>query len=357
MSSFRFESGLSGHTLLLGTKTNPVGELKFKAHAEYELPASITISRHGGKWYVSFTQEVPGIESSEADLIAHFGAMTPEDLEPLTLGADCGVVVPLATSDGASYGFSEAQKKRLQKKEARRKRYERRMARRQKGSNRWKRAALAVARIHAHAGNVRDDFAHKTSRKLVDSTGEVFVFENLKVKNMTKAPAPKQDENGRYVQNGAAAKAELNKAILDSAWGKVRQFATYKALRRGKLVIVIPPNGTSQECSRCGHTHPDNRKTQAEFVCQCCGLTMNADENASLVIKKRGIRDLLEGKIVVREKKRTMRLKDKKKAPIGWEPAEFTRGEMSVRRSSGKSRGAQLSVNREETPTTNAHAV
>lgn len=351
---FRFEPHGSGHKLLIGKKSHPVGELKFKAHTDYGFPAALTISRQGGKWFVSFSYAVAETEISQADLVAHFSSMSASELEPITLGADRGTVIPLMTSEEKPYDFLEIQKQRLLRKEINRKRYERRMARRQKDSHRRQRAAQKIAAYHAYVGNVRQDFAHKTSRELVNSDKQVFVFEDLPIKNMTKAPVPRQAENGKYIKNGAAAKAGINKAILNSAWGKVKQFTAYKALRQGKLVIVIPPHGTSQECSACQHTHPDNRQTQAEFVCTRCGLTINADYNAALVIKRRGIQDLISGKIVVTEKKRVMRLK--KHTDVGREPAEFTRGETNVSRSVGQARRPRLSVNR-ETPTTTAPAV
>ncbi|MGE5750765.1 MAG: transposase [Nitrospirota bacterium] len=91
------------------------------------------------------------------------------------------------------------------------------MARREKGSNRQRRTAQKIAGCHVYAANVRHDFAHKASRKIVDSEAEVFVFEDLKVKNTTRAPKPKNAGNGRYLPNGAAAKAGLNRSILESA--------------------------------------------------------------------------------------------------------------------------------------------
>ncbi|WP_228154424.1 transposase, partial [Acinetobacter indicus] len=39
----------------------------------------------------------------------------------------------------------------------------------------------------------------------------------------------------------------------------------------------------------CGHTHPDNRKSQDKFKCVSCGHIDNADHNASVVIKNRAI--------------------------------------------------------------------
>src|SRR5574342_717025 len=127
-----------------------------------------------------------------------------------------------------------------------------------------------------------------------------------------------------------------------------------KAIKANKLVVAVPPNGTSQECSKCSHTHPDNRISQSLFVCQNCGFTENADYNASLVIKRTGIRMLLAGGISGKHKKRVMRLKKKKQ--LGREPAEVTRGEKEIRRSVGAACGTHPSLNR-ETPTTIATAI
>ncbi len=300
------------HKLLLGIKTHNLGELRFKAHTEYDLPATITIAREAGKWFVSFSYAAPDdLSLSEFDLIAHYSAMNVQNLDKITMGMDRGVVTPAASSDGANHDYTGNQKRNLDVKEIRRKRYQRIMARRQKGSGRWKRAMSKVSSSHAHAANVRSDFAHKTSRKIIDSDVEVIVFEDLKIKNMTKAPEPKPANNGTgaYLPNGAAAKAGLNKAILESAWGKVRLFTTYKAKRANKLVIAVPPHCTSQECSKCSHTHPDNRQSQAIFECQRCGFAANADFNASCSVKNRGIRMLVAGKIAVKQTSRAMRLK------------------------------------------------
>ncbi|WP_158650727.1 zinc ribbon domain-containing protein, partial [Acinetobacter indicus] len=44
----------------------------------------------------------------------------------------------------------------------------------------------------------------------------------------------------------------------------------------------------------CGHTHPDNRKSQDKFKCVSCGHIDNADHNASVVIKNRAINLILD---------------------------------------------------------------
>ena len=60
----------------------------------------------------------------------------------------------------------------------------------------------------------------------------MFVHEDLAVKNMTSKAKPKQDENGKYVNNSAAAKSGLNDAILRSMWGMVVVFIRYKELKK-----------------------------------------------------------------------------------------------------------------------------
>ena len=131
------------------------------------------------------------------------------------------------------------------------------------------------------------DFAHQTSHKIIsDDNIQVIVFEDLNTKGLTKAPKAKTDESGRFIKNGARAKAGLNRAILDKGFGLIERFCAYKAERAGKAFFKISALYTSQECADCGHTHPNNRQGQSVFLCERCGHTDNADRNAALVIKK-----------------------------------------------------------------------
>jgi putative transposase len=355
------------HKLILGTKKSPIGELKFKAHRPYGLPNSITVSRHNDEWHVSFNYAV-AIPSDTAELMTeekmlkYFSGLTAEELEKITKGGDRGVTIPMATSDGVNYDFTETEKKRLIKAKKQRKRLQKELAKQQKESNRRKVTRTKIGKTYTKERNIRQDCAHKFSHAIVESEAQVFVHEDLPVKNMTKRAKPKQDENGKYVKNGAAAKSGLNDAILRSMWGMVIVFIRYKGLKKEKLTIKIPPHGTSQECSQCGHTHPDNRETQAEFICQICGFTANADYNAALVIKKRGIKALLDGTIVLKQKK-SVRVRKESRPQIGQGLPKSKRASMdvsrimggpvvhgqetTVRRTAGIPHGVLVSVNRE----------
>ena len=72
------------------------------------------------------------------------------------------------------------------------------------------------------------------------------------------------------------------------AFAQLGSFLRYKAEAAGICVIEVDPAYTSQTCSSCGHCERANRKSQAEFHCQHCGLMVNADENAAKNIKARG---------------------------------------------------------------------
>ena len=337
-----------GIRLIIGTRKHPVGEILVNAHHEIlEIPASVALSVEVGQWHLSFCVEDGQPEPSEAEIAESLRSLTENDLLACAIGIDRGVAIPAAISDGRAFDFSEIQKKRLAAAAKHRRRWQRIAARRQKGSGRLKKALQGAARYQRYGANVRGDVAHKASRALVDTpNARLFVFEDLRVKNMTRSAKGSADQPGRNVRQ----KAGLNRAILQSAWGKIKDFTAYKARRLGKLAIAVPPHHSSQECRICGYTHPDNRPTQAEFVCRRCAHAENADFNAAGTIRNRGVKALLAGEIQFKKPRKSGIRKQ-----LGPERSEVTPvGEnISRRRQPPK---AQSSLIR-ETPTTTAIAV
>lgn len=341
---FRFikqDNPASPYVLMLGKGRFPLGEMAYIAHRPHATPASITISVEGGKWFVSFCNTDALMLPKPEDIAAELSQWSEVELAAAAIGVDRGIVIPVCASNGLRSDFSDTQKQRMAKKERNRSRWQRRMARRSKGSGGWHKAKRRVAQSYQYSKNVRQDFAHQTSHKLVDAdnpASRLIVFEALRVQSMSKRPKAKQDESGRWLKNQASAKAGLNKRILASSWGKVLDFTKYKALRANKLVLEVPAHHTSQECHPCGYTHADNRPNQAEFLCQRCGFHANADDNASRVIAKRGIAVILSGQFSTRANKKTMRLKLK----VGMECSEplpnqaVTPSEIIVSRTQGK---------------------
>ena len=294
---FRFDRCEDGNLrLFIGTKTNNIGYLSFKAHSKFETPNSLYVRKECGQYYVSFCYENGKDESelsSNSEHLEFLQGSTKEYLEENTVGVDRGVKIPVHAGF-QTFDFSDTQKNKMTKSDRYIKRLQRKLARQTKGSNRRNKTKHRIATHHAKKANIRNDFAHKTSRSLVDSKAKVIVFEALRTSNMTGKPKAKKDEQGRYISNKAKQKAGLNRSILNVGWHIIETYTKYKAHQAGKAVFKVNPAYTSQECAKCDHTHPDNRESQELFVCGNCGNTDNADNNASLVIKKRAINLILD---------------------------------------------------------------
>lgn len=283
--------------LFIGNKKNNIGYLSIKNHADYDEPKSIRVLKEHGEYFVSFSYD-DGV--SEADLLTqqdHFNEAvhwSREKLESSTVGIDRGVAIPVQAGE-ESFDFSPEQKIKKKKKERYIRRCQRRLAQQKKGSKRRNKRKRIISKAHKKIANIRKDFAHKTSRKIVDNEKtKVIILEDLRTKNMTKRAKPKKDEGSKgYQRNNRKAKSGLNSAILDKSWHQIENYIYYKSYRAGKAVFKVPAHHTSQECSDCSYTHPDNRKNQSSFCCENCGHTDNADKNAAEVIKKRAINLIL----------------------------------------------------------------
>jgi putative transposase len=346
---------IAGYRLFVGTKKFPLGEIAVVAQRPFVPPAAISLSVDAGRWHLSFANDDGVPEPDERDTAAWLEQFGESELAARTVGLDRGVAIPLATSSGQAFDFSPAQKARLAKKEQLARRWQRRLARRPKGSANRRKAAQRVAAAKRYGADLRREFAHQTSHALVAAPEHwLLVFEALGVQRMSKKPKPKQDANGRWLRNGARAKAGLNAGILRSAWARTQNFTQYKARRAGKLAIAVPAQHSSQECAHCGHTHPDNRPDQATFVCQVCGHQAHADHNAARVIARRGVRLIRSGDWQAKSKKRVLRMRRKETVgPERSEPAVATPPtpvETRVRRSGGHA-AAALRSSKQETPT------
>lgn len=145
-----------------------------------------------------------------------------------------------------------------------------------------------IARVHEKIKRQRRAFNHHQSTKLVNQFS-IICIEDTQLTNMIRAPKPKKSEEGNgYKQNGRKRKAVLNRALSDAGIGQFRNMLETKGKERNTVVIRVPAQNTSRECSVCGYIHKDNRLSQAKFECVKCGHMANADHNAAINIKQRG---------------------------------------------------------------------
>ena len=246
-----------------------IGSIKVKLHRPLEGKIkTATIKREVDQWYIVFSCEVEAKE--------------PLPANNEVVGIDLGVTHFAALSNGEIVDNP----RHLRHAEKRLKKLEQQLACKKKGSHRRARTKKQLAKAHHKIKNQRKDFLHKESRKLVNTYGTL-VFEKLQPANMTHRPKPKQDEEtGKYVPNGAAAKAGLNKSILDAGWHQFQQYCTYKAESAGREILFVSPNYTSQVCSGCGQIR---KKELAERWHSCeCGTELDRDHNAAINILRLG---------------------------------------------------------------------
>ena len=117
---------------------------------------------------------------------------------------------------------------------------------------------------------------HKATTHLAKNHSQI-VIEDLHVKNMTASAAGTVEEPGVNVLQ----KSGLNRAILSVGWGIMAVMLGYKSVWYGSELLRVPPMGTSQQCSDCGHTDAASRISRDVFRCTACGHTEHADLNAA----------------------------------------------------------------------------
>ena len=275
----------------IGTKTRAVGVVSFRQHRRFRDPASVTIAcGPDGRWWLSLAFEDALGAKDEVTVLGEIAAVPAEERAATVVGFDRGIVRAVQSSEGACFALCEKKRLKMARWRRRIKALNKKLARQKsKASRRRKKTRAKLALTNGRLTDLRRDHAHQVSRRLVDgSQGRVLAFEDLRLANMTRRPKPLTDRAG-FVPNGARAKARLNRCLLDQALGRILLFTRYKAARAGRIVLTVPAHHSSQECSCCGHTSPANRKSQAQFHCEACGFTENADANASAVIQKRGL--------------------------------------------------------------------
>ena len=230
-------------------KVTPFGEIKLKLHRPVKGKVKTLALKHesSGKWFAIFTSEEESVVSCP-----HQGAK---------VGIDLGLSKLAVVSDGSII----ANPRHIKKHERKIAVLCRQLSKKKRGSHNRVKAKVKLARAYEKLANSRLDFLHKTSRSLVNNYS-VISLENLNIKGMVQE--------------------RFGKQINDAGWGMLASMLCYKAENAGCRVVFVNPEGTTQQCSRCGTVVP---KTLADRVhnCPSCGLVLDRDLNAALNILKR----------------------------------------------------------------------
>lgn len=238
---------------------------------------NVTLRQERGRWVAALQTErevqVP-VPASTAAVGLDFGAAT-------TLMPSNDALAPIELP--ARIGRYERRMRRLQQA----------VSRKKKGSKNRAKARGRLNACHARIAAMRRDFLHQATTKLVAGHA-LIAIEDLAVKSMTGSAAGTVEAPGRNVR----AKAGLNRSILRNGWSMARSMLEYKAAWAGSMLVAVPAAYTSQECSACGHTAAENRKSQSLFSCGACGHTEHADRNAAKNILTRAQQQLARAEAI-----------------------------------------------------------
>jgi putative transposase len=229
-------------------KVTPFGEIKLKLHRSIKGKVKTLILKResSGKWFAIFTSEEPA---------------TFRLNQGVKVGIDMGLSKLAVVSDGSII----ANPRHIRRHERKIALLGRRLSKKKRGSHNRVKAKVKLARAYEKLANSRLDFLHKTSRSLVNRFS-VISLETLNIKTMIQE--------------------KFGKQINDAGWGMLTSMLCYKAESAGCKVVFVNPEGTTQQCSRCGITV---RKTLADRVHNCpnCGLVLDRDLNAAHNILRR----------------------------------------------------------------------
>ena len=260
------QNGKRGATIRLGSGKDAMsirarGQHRFGDGAK---PNDLTIARRNGEWFASVTLRV------SEDSCAR--ARTGDDHR----GVDFGL------NDWATFDNGETiTNPRFTRNEMPRMAdLQRQQARKKRGSVRYTRLGKQAAKLHERIGNLRREFLHTATSRLVASCA-VIATEELKVNNMSRSAKGTQDKPGRRVKQ----KAGLNREILSAGLSMAHNMLAYKAVEAGTRLHVSNTRQLkpSQRCSRCWEIVP-KRLAQRVHECPHCGLTMQRDQNSASVV-------------------------------------------------------------------------
>ena len=255
---------------------------KFKKGIEINIHREIegrllfaTISKSPtGKYYVSITCEVEYIPFRKTNS---------------KVGIDTGIKDLAILSDGKVYKNINTLKTNLKKL----KYNQRQLSKKVKGSNSRLKQKSKLAILHEKVTNIRKDYLHKVSTEIIKNH-DVICIEDLAVKNMMK-------------------NHKLAQAFSDVSLGAFYTMLEYKANWNDKIVVKIDRFfPSSKTCNVCNYINQDLTLKDRVWTCKSCNTIHDRDFNASINIKKQGLKILSGSGIESQDKQ-----KRSKALPLG----------------------------------------
>jgi len=243
-SAFTFKNGV--------LKIAKVGILKIRWSRRFQAkPTTVTISRNAAnQYFVSFRVDELLPKAAKAKR---------------SVGIDFGINAFATASDGSKCYAPKPLKKYL----AKLKRQQKALSRKQKGSKNRAKAKLALARTHVKIANIRKDFIHKFTTKIIRENQAIFV-EDLNLRGMVRSHC-------------------LAQALSDVSIGEAMRQLQYKAEWYGRTLQKVDRfYPSSKRCHVCGWIIDKLPLSNRHWLCPKCETLHDRDDNASKNIQAEG---------------------------------------------------------------------
>lgn len=193
----------------------------------------------------------------------HIEKYTPNTKQ---VGVDLGVKTLVTCSDGSAFANIHSYR-RLEK---RRRVLAKAFSRTTKNSNGRNKARLKLAKLDLKIANIRNDYLHKISHKLV-SENQTIVMEDLNVKGMLR-------------------NRNLSRNIWDCSLSELVRQIKYKCLWYGREFIRVSRwFPSSKTCGNCSYIHDGLTLNDREWTCPRCTVKHDRDANAASNILRQGL--------------------------------------------------------------------
>jgi putative transposase len=210
-----------------------------------------------GKWFVTLVSE---FEISECK---------PQVKAEQVMGGDLGLNTYLTLADGREVQIPKFYRQYAKKL----RRAQRQLSRKVKASRKRAKARFIVAKIHERISNLRNNFAHQLTHRLVEKY-PALCLENLSIVGL--------------------AKTKLAKSMLDAAFGETLCQWKYKSLWNNRHALQADRFYPSTRlCSECGYQNDNLSLSDREWTCPGCQTLHSRDLNAALNLRAEGLRQLV----------------------------------------------------------------
>lgn len=222
------------------------------------------IKNQNGKWILSF-----GMKCENQAL----------QLTDTSMGIDLGIKdLAIVENDGNKIVFYNINKSKKMKRLIKKQKYIQRSISRKYEANKQGKKYIKTKNIErleekyrhisAHITNIRENYIHQCTHKLISLLPKRIVMEDLNVSGMMK-------------------NRHLSRAIQEQKWYEFIKQMKYKSEWAGiEFVQVSRFYPSSKTCSYCGNVKKDLKLSDRTYICNMCGAVIDRDYNAAINLSR-----------------------------------------------------------------------